>query len=78
MSTPREQDVQRNANKIKNQESLFNMLRGEKKELKLSFSADEIKDKSVDERLDAIYDIIRKIADKFAERELNNPQIFKS
>jgi hypothetical protein len=69
---------QRKADRIKNEAALLKMMRGETQDLTLKFSASDLANKTLDAKFDVIYDLMRKIADKFADNEARYPEIFKT
>jgi hypothetical protein len=69
---------QRKIDRVNNEAALLKMMRGETQDLTLSFSASDLKDKTLDAKFDVIYDLMRKIADKFADNEARYPEIFKA
>ena len=62
--------------KERNFKSLSDLMKGNAKSLKLEFSASDLKNKTLDAKFDVIYELLKKIADKFAQNEADYPQIF--
>jgi hypothetical protein len=76
MSEYTEEVKNRKAAKERNLNSLKETLRGTKDKLELEFSAEQLKDKSLEDKLNTIFDTIKMLTKKMEQRELDNPRIF--